>query len=384
MSKTIHGVMNKNKISQVVAPAGAPVPSWTNSPCRILVVDQNSDLRLLYTDALAGPGCRVDVAEDGAAAWEALQAHRYHLLITENELPKLTGDELIKKLRSARMDLPVIIVAGCLPGHGPAGNPSLPCAATLWKPFALDALLDTVKNVLRAAVPIFKLPLARPAAIQAQEAKPARALLLPSPDDAARPIAVTLSVRGKCDCCEDGVSFVKLERGHVLKQGAIVRTGQDARTDLLLRRTGTSVRLQAGTEIRLEKMALTIQDGLPIVHTLLALHTGRLFTVVHSTVAGSTLEIRNAAGRAGVAGSGVSRCLITADGTHVWAQGSAIPIKIRGENGSTIIAAGEHFAGKDGARRPGSANLWVKDLIQLDELQAALETFAAEVPPPKP
>jgi len=244
-----------------------------------------------------------------------------------------------------------------VPGQEPAPNPPLPCAATLMKPFALDMLLDTVKNVLRAIVPIGKPPFSLPATIRGQEANQAREWLLPSPGNAARPIAVILSVRGKCDYSQDGVSFAKLERGHVLKQGAIVRTGQVGRTDLLFRRTGTSIRLQAGTEIRLEKMALTIQDGLPVVHTLLALHTGRLLTVVHSTVAGSTLEIRNAAGRAVADARGLSRCIITADGTHVWAQGSAIPIKVRGENGRTIIAAGEHLAGKDGAKLPVSNNL---------------------------
>ena len=383
MSKNMNRAMNKNKNSHAAEADAAARRSPANYRCRILVVDQNSDLRVLYADALAGPGCRVDVAEDGAAAWAALQAHRYHLLLTENELPNLTGEELIKKLRSARMDLPVVIVAGNLPAEEPARNPSLPCAATLLKPFALDALRDTVKNILRPNVPVRQWPLVLPNAIHGTEGKQAREALRHFPDKAAPSIAVTLSVRGTCDYCQDGANFATLERGHVLKQGAIVRTGRDARTDLLLRRTGTTVRLQADTEIKLEKMALTIEEGLPIVHTLLALHTGKLFTVVHAAVAGSTLEIRNAGGCSAAEGSGVSKCIITADGTHVWAQGSAIPIKIRGENGSTIIAAGRHLAAKDGAALPVSANLWMQDLSPLEELQAVMETYAAEDPPPK-
>jgi DNA-binding response OmpR family regulator len=302
MSKHRCRTMDKNKNSRADAAAGAPTSGRTNSGCRILVVDKSSDLQLLYTDALAGPGCHVDVAEDGAAAWEALQTHRYNLLITENELPSLTGDELLKKIRSARMDLPVVIVAEQFPEHEPARPPSVPGAATLFKPFALDALLDTVKNVLRTAAPSGKSPFLLPATLEGQKAKQALGLLLQSPDHAAGPIAVILSVRGKCESSQDGVAFAKLERGHVLEQGAIVRTGQDARTDLLLRRTGTSVRLQAGTEIRLEKMVVTIQDGLSVVHTLMALHTGMHVTVVHSTVAGSKLEIRNGAGLRGGGG----------------------------------------------------------------------------------
>jgi DNA-binding response OmpR family regulator len=65
-------------------------------------------------------------------------------------MPKLTGIELLKKLRSARMDQPVIMVTGRLPREELAQNPSLQLAATLWKPFAINALLDTVRNLLRA------------------------------------------------------------------------------------------------------------------------------------------------------------------------------------------------------------------------------------------
>jgi len=141
--------INDNKIWQAGEPAGAPLQCQTDSPRRILVVDKDSDLRLLYDDALARPGYHVDAAEDGAAGWEALQANDYNLLITEHDLPKLTGVELVRKMRSARMALPVVMAAEKLPVHELAQNPPLQLAAMLVKPFAVDALLNTVKNVLR-------------------------------------------------------------------------------------------------------------------------------------------------------------------------------------------------------------------------------------------
>jgi DNA-binding response OmpR family regulator len=142
--------MKDNKIAQAGEPAGAPRQSPISSSRRILVVDEDSDLRQLYGDALAGLGYHVDAAEDGAAAWEALKANRYNLLITEHEMLNLTGVELVKMLRAARMAVPVVMAAGRLPTHELARNPSLQLAATLSKPFAVKALLDTVKNVLRA------------------------------------------------------------------------------------------------------------------------------------------------------------------------------------------------------------------------------------------
>ena len=74
-------------------------------------------LRQIDARVLIHSGYAVDVAEDGAAAWEALQANRYELLITDNNMPRLTGIELLKKLRSARMALPVILVSGTMPAE---------------------------------------------------------------------------------------------------------------------------------------------------------------------------------------------------------------------------------------------------------------------------
>ena len=144
--------MKDNEPLQAGEPAGAARQCPTDPRHRILVVDDDSDLRLLYADVLALPGYHVDAAEDGAAGWEALQANRYNLLITDYNLPKLTGVELVRKLRAAHMAVPVVMAAGRLPTHELARIPSLQLAATLVKPFAVDALLDTVKNVLRATV----------------------------------------------------------------------------------------------------------------------------------------------------------------------------------------------------------------------------------------
>ena len=121
-----------------------------NLPQRILVVEGDPFLRHLCAEVLIRHGYEVNAAEDGAAAWEELQAINYHLLITDFDLPKMNGIGLIKKLRAARLALPVVIVAGRLPTHKLALNPALQPVATLLKPFAIDALLDTVKIVLGA------------------------------------------------------------------------------------------------------------------------------------------------------------------------------------------------------------------------------------------
>ena len=121
------------------------------------------------------------------------------------------------------------------------------------------------------------------------------------------PQAVVLAVNGKCESSSDGVTFTPMQAGQIFEEGAVVRTGQEGRTDLFFRRIGTTVRLQSGTEVKLEKMTRRMKDGQPVMNTLLDLRTGRIFTVVRSLVPGSTIEIRNAAGRSVMEGGEIGR-----------------------------------------------------------------------------
>ena len=142
--------IKNNELPQAGVPAGTSVQCPTNPLRRILVVDDEPYIRQLSTEVLIHSGYDVDAAEDGATAWEALQVNNYNLLITEHSIPRLTGVELVRKLRAARMDLPVVLAAARLPTEALARNPSLQLAAMLLKPFTVEELLGTVTKVLRA------------------------------------------------------------------------------------------------------------------------------------------------------------------------------------------------------------------------------------------
>jgi DNA-binding response OmpR family regulator len=129
-----------NKISQTGEPASAPVQCQTSPPHRILVVDDEPDLRRLNAEVLKDSGYHVDTAEDGIAGWKALRAVRhapesYALLITDHDMPGLSGLALVKKLRAARIALPVIMATGTLPKEDLFTRyPWLQPAAALVKP----------------------------------------------------------------------------------------------------------------------------------------------------------------------------------------------------------------------------------------------------------
>jgi DNA-binding response OmpR family regulator len=142
--------MKVGRTARGVESAGTEARSRRNGAKRILVVDDDEIARQLNADMLRRYGYETQTAEDGAAAWEALQANGYDLLITDNNMPKVSGVELIRKLRSARMALPVVLASGAIPTEAMNSNSSLQLAALLLKPFTLDELLAIVKKVLCA------------------------------------------------------------------------------------------------------------------------------------------------------------------------------------------------------------------------------------------
>jgi CheY-like chemotaxis protein len=111
----------------------------TSLQARVLVVDDDTVLCRIIARTLLGSGYQVHTAGDGAAAWEALQTGSYDLLLTDHNMPKVTGVELTQMLWSARMTLPVL-----------EQHPWLKFSAILAKPFSTEALLATVKAALCA------------------------------------------------------------------------------------------------------------------------------------------------------------------------------------------------------------------------------------------
>jgi CheY-like chemotaxis protein len=140
-------------MKETVSPSSeGPVAQLAQLPkprsLRILVADDEYTIRMLMTTVLARSGYQVESAVDGAEAWTALQAKPYDLLITDHNMPKISGIELVKNMRSAQMDVPVVLVAGLVPEEELAQDPSLQFAATLSKPFELSDFLDTVTHAL--------------------------------------------------------------------------------------------------------------------------------------------------------------------------------------------------------------------------------------------
>lgn len=147
----IHSIVWAMTSSKMVETVGLPsnsVRSASRRQHRILIAEDDITLLHLNADMLMGLGYEVDVAEDGEAAWQALNAGNYHLLITDNNMPKVTGIELLQRLRGARMEVPVVLVSGQMPTAELERHPQLNIEATLLKPYTIEQFLGTVEEVL--------------------------------------------------------------------------------------------------------------------------------------------------------------------------------------------------------------------------------------------
>ncbi|MEK7674640.1 MAG: hypothetical protein AAB676_02235 [Verrucomicrobiota bacterium] len=119
-----------------------------------------------------------------------------------------------------------------------------------------DMKKSTLNKMLLLFVGAVLWPFLMPALVQAQRVN------APSTKTSDLPQALLPAAHGRCDYSEDGGSFKALKAGRVFKEGAVVRTGAEAQKDLLFRRIGTTVRLQADTEMKLEKRSLVNGESL--------------------------------------------------------------------------------------------------------------------------
>jgi CheY-like chemotaxis protein len=111
---------------------------------RILVVDDEPDLRFVLRRIFARAGHEVSEAGDGAAALASVQVSAPDLVVTDMMMPVMGGVDLIRALRAdpATAAIPILAVSG--DAHLAVG-----ADAALAKPYQCAELLDVVGGLLR-------------------------------------------------------------------------------------------------------------------------------------------------------------------------------------------------------------------------------------------
>lgn len=115
----------------------------------ILVVENDPDFRDLVEDVLESMGARVWQAADGCEALALCAARPFHLIITDQRMPRVCGIELVSRLRRARRTWPILMLTAS-PDDLEGVRSQLDGVTTLAKPVDLRVLLETTQQLLGA------------------------------------------------------------------------------------------------------------------------------------------------------------------------------------------------------------------------------------------
>jgi DNA-binding response OmpR family regulator len=111
----------------------------------ILVVDDEQELLELLVDELQMEGAQVMQASNGLEALELIKTHQFHLVITDNNMPKMKGHELIKEVRNFS-DIPFLLFVE--DDKKSKQYEILNIQGFLMKPFDFDILIKKANSAL--------------------------------------------------------------------------------------------------------------------------------------------------------------------------------------------------------------------------------------------
>jgi EAL domain-containing protein (putative c-di-GMP-specific phosphodiesterase class I) len=116
---------------------------------RALIVDDDDALLRVHARVLANHGYRVEMAHNGADAARAVEATSFDVILSDIDMPKMNGIQLLERVRAYDLDVPIVLITG---------NPSIETAIKavergalryLVKPIELQALVKVAGDAVR-------------------------------------------------------------------------------------------------------------------------------------------------------------------------------------------------------------------------------------------
>ena len=126
------------------AGAGAPGASG-----RLLIADDDDNVRAVLGRILSLSGYEVTTAADGQQALRSIEERRPDVLIFDLRMPRLNGPALLRELRARGLDIPAVATSGFGTLDDVVALFRLGIVDYLRKPFTRDEVLDAVRRALR-------------------------------------------------------------------------------------------------------------------------------------------------------------------------------------------------------------------------------------------
>src|SRR5207244_7997258 len=116
---------------------------------RILVIEDETKVGCFIKRALEEESYAADLCEDGAKGLQMALNTNYDLLIVDLMLPSLPGLEILKGVRQARIQTPILILTAQSQVDQRVKGLDAGADDYLTKPFAIDELLARIRALLR-------------------------------------------------------------------------------------------------------------------------------------------------------------------------------------------------------------------------------------------
>jgi two-component system response regulator AtoC len=117
---------------------------------RVLIADDEKNMRWVLTEALTADGYEVSEAADGKTALASAKDNPPDLMVLDNKMPSPSGMEVLKRIRAEGLTFPIIMLTAH--GNVETAVEAMKNGATeyLTKPFDLEELKLSIGKALRA------------------------------------------------------------------------------------------------------------------------------------------------------------------------------------------------------------------------------------------
>lgn len=116
---------------------------------RVLVVEDEKEIRNFLKRSLEAECYAVDTAEDGERGSFLARTNKYDLVLLDNMMPKKTGLEVCKEVRSEGIEIPILVLSVKSESTTKVDLLNAGADDYLTKPFSVDELFARIKALLR-------------------------------------------------------------------------------------------------------------------------------------------------------------------------------------------------------------------------------------------
>ena len=118
--------------------------------CRILVIEDEEELRELFSDMLTFNGYEVETASDGHRGIELFKHAEFDIVFTDLRMPEMSGWEVAENIKKIRQETPVALITGWEVKQKDSELKASGVDLVVKKPFRVNEVLQLVQEWMKA------------------------------------------------------------------------------------------------------------------------------------------------------------------------------------------------------------------------------------------